>query len=48
MATFWYVNCVPQWQVFNGNNWNYLEIDSRKLAATLKLDLTVYTGAMVS
>ncbi|XP_059478930.1 uncharacterized protein LOC132198744 isoform X2 [Neocloeon triangulifer] len=24
-ATFWYVNVAPQWQTFNGGNWNTLE-----------------------
>lgn len=24
-ATFSYINCVPQWQSFNGGNWNTLE-----------------------
>jgi DNA/RNA endonuclease G (NUC1) len=24
-ATFTFVNCAPQWQPFNGGNWNTLE-----------------------
>lgn len=24
-ATFWFINAAPQWQPFNGGNWNWLE-----------------------
>lgn len=47
MATFWYTNAAPQWQTFNGNNWNSLENDARSLAARLGKDLDVYTGTYV-
>lgn len=47
MATFWYTNAAPQWQTFNGNNWNALENDARSLAARLGKDLDVYTGTYV-
>lgn len=47
MATFWYTNAAPQWQTFNGNNWNALENDARTLAARLNRDLDVYTGTYV-
>lgn len=44
MATFWYTNAAPQWQTFNGNNWNSLENDARSYAARVNKDLIVYTG----
>lgn len=43
-ATFFYTNAAPQWQTFNGANWNSLENDARSLAGRLGADLTVYTG----
>lgn len=42
--TFWFVNVAPQWQTFNGGNWNYLEQDVRNYASNNALDLVVYTG----
>ncbi|GJQ77098.1 hypothetical protein Trydic_g23669 [Trypoxylus dichotomus] len=42
--TFYYVNAAPQWQPFNGANWNQLEIDTRDFATSRGLDLIVYTG----
>lgn len=43
-ATFYYANTAPQWQEFNGGNWQKLEAGIRRLAADKKNDLTVYTG----
>ncbi|XP_070156141.1 uncharacterized protein [Polyergus mexicanus] len=43
-ATFWYLNTAPQWQSFNGGNWNSLEMSVRRFAASRRLDLDVYTG----
>lgn len=43
-ATFHYCNVAPQWQTFNGGNWNTLEANVRKFAETNRLDLKVYTG----
>jgi hypothetical protein len=43
-ATFHFVNVSPQWQVFNGGNWEALESSVREYADTKKLDLVVYTG----
>ncbi|XP_046752864.1 uncharacterized protein LOC124416067 [Diprion similis] len=43
-STFWYVNCHPQWQTFNGANWMYLESDVRDYASNSQVDLDVYTG----
>jgi len=43
-ATFHYVNVSPQWQTFNGGNWERLESSVRAYADKKKLDLVVYTG----
>lgn len=43
-ATYYYLNMAPQWQSFNGGNWNVLETTVRQIAITRDLDLTVYTG----
>lgn len=48
LTTFWYSNAAPQWQTFNGNNWNALENDCRSFAGSLGADLEVYTGTYVS
>lgn len=48
MTTFWYTNASPQWQTFNGNNWNALEIDVKNFAARIGKDLDCYTGTYVS
>lgn len=47
MATFWYSNAAPQWQTFNGGNWNALEGAVRKYAARQQKDLICYTGTYV-
>ncbi|XP_069997205.1 uncharacterized protein [Penaeus vannamei] len=43
-ATYYYINAVPQWQVFNNGNWKYLEFATRDLAEAHGTDLTIYTG----
>lgn len=43
-VTFSYVNSAPQWQNFNGGNWNDLEKDVKAFASGSQQDLTVYTG----
>lgn len=43
-STFYYVNTAPQWQTFNGGNWNDLEANVRKYAGLKNMDLDVYTG----
>jgi hypothetical protein len=43
-ATFHFVNVAPQWQTFNGGNWESLESSVRAYADRRKLDLVVYTG----
>nr|QJD55726.1 DNA/RNA non-specific endonuclease [Tribolium castaneum] len=43
-ATFHYVNVAPQWQSFNGYNWNQVESDVRDYAEKNGIDLKMYTG----
>jgi DNA/RNA endonuclease G (NUC1) len=43
-AAFHFVNVSPQWQTFNGGNWEALESSVRAYADKNKLDLVVYTG----
>jgi hypothetical protein len=43
-ATFHFVNVSPQWQTFNGGNWEALESSVRAYADKKKLDLVVCTG----
>ncbi|KAL3276548.1 hypothetical protein HHI36_011923 [Cryptolaemus montrouzieri] len=42
--TFHYVNAAPQWQTFNGGNWELVENSVKKLAQDRNMDLAVYTG----
>lgn len=44
-ATYFYVNVHPQFQVINSGNWIRVENMTRKIAAELKEDLFVCTGA---
>lgn len=44
LATFWVANIAPQWQSFNGGNWEKVEVGVRKLAADRDLNLNIYTG----
>ncbi|KAL1505975.1 hypothetical protein ABEB36_005416 [Hypothenemus hampei] len=43
-STFFYQNCNPQWQTFNGFNWEKVETDVRDYAANNNVHLQVYTG----
>ncbi|XP_018334885.1 uncharacterized protein LOC108743791 [Agrilus planipennis] len=42
--TFYFVNAAPQFQTFNGGNWNTLENNVRSFSANRQLDLVIYTG----
>jgi DNA/RNA non-specific endonuclease len=44
MATFYYANALPQWQTFNGGNWNTLEDNVRAFTGRYGRNLEVYTG----
>lgn len=46
-STMVFTNICPQWQTFNGGNWNYLEQDLRHLTQKLNMDFVVYTGTYV-
>ncbi|XP_050090538.1 uncharacterized protein LOC126574394 [Anopheles aquasalis] len=43
-ATFWFLNAAPQWQNFNGVNWERVESSIRDFAGGRDLELTVYSG----
>lgn len=43
-ATFYFQNAAPQWQTFNGYNWNQIEIDVRDYVEKNAVDLQVWTG----
>lgn len=43
-ATFFFINIAPQWQTFNGGNWEKLETRCRNLVAEWNVDFVVYTG----
>ncbi|CAH4033352.1 uncharacterized protein LOC123715121 [Pieris brassicae] len=43
-ATFYFVNAGPQWQPFNGGNWNSLELNLRDRIARAGYHTTIYTG----
>lgn len=44
LATFYYVNAAPQWQYFNGHNWEAVESSVRTLVGAKNLSLEIYTG----
>ncbi|XP_059479376.1 uncharacterized protein LOC132199020 [Neocloeon triangulifer] len=43
-ATFWYINTAPQWQTFNGGNWNTLEDNLRNFVVRYGREITMYVG----
>lgn len=44
MSTFYYINVAPQWQTFNGGNWEQIEIGVRRVVAKRNIEAEVYTG----
>ena len=46
LATYFYLNVVPMWQVINNGNWKRMEESVRKLAIDRHLDLEVYAGGI--
>ncbi|XP_023318433.1 uncharacterized protein LOC106656884 [Trichogramma pretiosum] len=45
LATYTYINTVPQWNSINQHNWEIMESYVRNMATTLHKDLTVITGS---
>ncbi|KAI8440318.1 hypothetical protein MSG28_001663 [Choristoneura fumiferana] len=43
-ATFFFINCAPQWQPFNAGNWNWLEQDLRGIIGSTGHATKVFTG----
>ncbi|XP_049289773.1 uncharacterized protein LOC125767338 [Anopheles funestus] len=43
-ATFWFLNAAPQWQNFNGVNWERVESSIRDFVGERDMELTVYSG----
>lgn len=43
-ATYHYINVAPQWQSFNGGNWNEMEIALKSYINSIRKDLIIYTG----
>lgn len=44
MSTFLFINVAPQWQTFNGGNWEKVESSVRKFVADRNLTTDCYTG----
>ncbi|XP_020799874.1 uncharacterized protein LOC110177474 [Drosophila serrata] len=44
MSTFLFINVAPQWQTFNGGNWEKVETSVRKFVADRNLTADCYTG----
>lgn len=44
-ATFYFINCSPQWQTINGGNWVALEEGVRALARNAAATLNIWTGS---
>ncbi|KPJ17193.1 Endonuclease G, mitochondrial [Papilio machaon] len=43
-ATFYFINCAPQWQPFNAGNWNSLEQNLRARIGAAGYNTVIYTG----
>lgn len=43
-ATFYFMNCAPQWQAFNGGNWNTVEVAIKNFVANRNIEVDAYTG----
>ncbi|EDW94353.1 uncharacterized protein LOC6533941 [Drosophila yakuba] len=43
-ASFFFVNVAPQWQTFNGGNWERIEDSVRKFVADENITVDCYTG----
>lgn len=43
-ASFYFINAAPQWQSFNGGNWEHIEDGVRRMIADRGLDCQIWTG----
>ncbi|KAH8270532.1 hypothetical protein KR018_011219 [Drosophila ironensis] len=43
-STFLFINVAPQWQTFNGGNWESVETSVRKFVADRNITVDCYTG----
>lgn len=43
-ASFYFLNAAPQWQTFNGGNWNILEEKLKSYIDRKNLNVEIYTG----
>ncbi|GAB0092064.1 uncharacterized protein DMENIID0001_070220 [Sergentomyia squamirostris] len=43
-ASFYFINAAPQWQTFNGGNWERIEDGVRQFVANRGIEVEVYTG----
>ncbi|XP_059608101.1 uncharacterized protein LOC132255944 [Phlebotomus argentipes] len=43
-ASFYFINAAPQWQTFNGGNWERIEDGVRRFVADRGIEVEVYTG----
>ncbi|XP_039955319.1 uncharacterized protein LOC120771409 [Bactrocera tryoni] len=46
LATYYYANCAPEWQVVNAGNWVRVENAVRKLASSYGSDLLTFTSTL--
>jgi hypothetical protein len=43
-ASFYFINAQPQWQTFNGGNWEAVESGVRNFIADRNIECEIYTG----
>lgn len=43
-TTFWLMNVAPQWQVFNGGNWQHIENGIKEFVFNKNIEVDAYTG----
>lgn len=44
LASFYFINAAPQWQTFNGGNWNTLETYLKRYIGCRNINTEIYTG----
>lgn len=47
-ASFYFINVAPQWQPFNGGNWNMVEQNLRTRIGEAGYNTTIYTGTFLT